>query len=212
MVPWKGARVNDGLFTMRTEWINITLPTRGWLTHIPLVPHICVIKSDHHWFRLWFGAFSAPNHYLNQFNCTLGNNVQWNLIKIHTFSLSKMHWKLPCGKWRLFCHNEAVTKWLPFYNRHIPEHVLLYRMIKTTNFKDKVIALLSYVVNTDQTTYHYLNQGWLTCSLLTCVCVIRDKFMNVPSRWEKTLHCNVVSHWLGANTKWSLCHSVSMSG
>ena len=28
--------------------------------------------------------------------------------------------------------------------------------------------------------------------------------MNAPSQWETTLHCNVVSHWLGAYTKWSL--------
>ena len=35
------------------------------------------------------------------------------------------------------------------------------------------------------------------------VCVsCRDHF--VPSQWEKTLHCNVISHWLGAYTKWSL--------
>ena len=32
----------------------------------------------------------------------------------------------------------------------------------------------------------------------------RDYFVNVPSQWETTLQCNVVSHWLGAFTKWSL--------
>ena len=32
----------------------------------------------------------------------------------------------------------------------------------------------------------------------------RDHFVNAPSQWETTLHCNVVSHWLGAFTKWSL--------
>ena len=26
----------------------------------------------------------------------------------------------------------------------------------------------------------------------------------MPSQWETMLHCNVVSHWLGAYTKWSL--------
>ena len=31
----------------------------------------------------------------------------------------------------------------------------------------------------------------------------RDHFVFAPSQWETTLHCNVVSHWLGANTKWS---------
>ena len=32
----------------------------------------------------------------------------------------------------------------------------------------------------------------------------RDHFVNAPSQWEMTLHCNLVSHWLGAYTKWSL--------
>ena len=32
----------------------------------------------------------------------------------------------------------------------------------------------------------------------------RDHFVYVPSQWEATLQCNVVSHWLGTYTKWSL--------
>ena len=32
----------------------------------------------------------------------------------------------------------------------------------------------------------------------------RDHFVNVVSQWEPTLHCNTVSHWLGAYTEWSL--------
>ena len=31
-----------------------------------------------------------------------------------------------------------------------------------------------------------------------------DTFVYAPSQWETTLHCNIVSHWLGAYTKWSL--------
>ena len=33
----------------------------------------------------------------------------------------------------------------------------------------------------------------------------RDHFVNAPSQWKTTLHCNVVSHWSGAYTKWSMC-------
>ena len=29
-------------------------------------------------------------------------------------------------------------------------------------------------------------------------------FVYAPSQWETTLHCNVVSHWLGGYAKWSL--------
>ena len=32
----------------------------------------------------------------------------------------------------------------------------------------------------------------------------KDRFMYAASQWETTLHSNVVSHWLGAYTKWPL--------
>ena len=32
-----------------------------------------------------------------------------------------------------------------------------------------------------------------------------DYLMDVPSQWETTLQCNVVSHWRGAPTERSLC-------
>ena len=36
----------------------------------------------------------------------------------------------------------------------------------------------------------------------------RDYFVYAPSQWEM-LHCNIVCHWLGAYTKWSLLQYVS---
>ena len=39
-------------------------------------------------------------------------------------------------------------------------------------------------------------------SYFTYVC--RDHFVNAPSQWKMMLHCKVLSHWLGASTKWSL--------
>ena len=35
--------------------------------------------------------------------------------------------------------------------------------------------------------------------------VSRDRFVYVPGQWETMLHCNIVSHWLGAYKKWSQC-------
>ena len=32
----------------------------------------------------------------------------------------------------------------------------------------------------------------------------RDQSMQVLSQWETKLHCNAISHWLGAYIKWSL--------
>ena len=39
---------------------------------------------------------------------------------------------------------------------------------------------------------------------ITTIKQSRENFVYAPSQWETTLHCNVVSHWLGAYTKWSL--------
>ena len=35
----------------------------------------------------------------------------------------------------------------------------------------------------------------------------RDHFVYAPRQWETTLQCNVVSHWQGACTEWSLHHT-----
>ena len=32
----------------------------------------------------------------------------------------------------------------------------------------------------------------------------RAQFVYAPGQWEMMLHCNVISHWLGTYTKWSL--------
>ena len=34
----------------------------------------------------------------------------------------------------------------------------------------------------------------------------KDHSVYVPSQWEMALHCNAISHWLGAYTEWSLHH------
>ena len=63
-------------------------------------------ESNHHWFRLWLVAWSAPSHHLNQrwtiINWTLRNKLQRNLIEILTFSFKKMGLKVLSGKWRPF--------------------------------------------------------------------------------------------------------------
>ena len=74
----------------KSNWLNLYghgFPETGLssldaLTHLPLVPHICISELCQHWFRLWLVAYSAPNHYLNQcwviVNWTLRNKLQWN--------------------------------------------------------------------------------------------------------------------------------------
>ena len=41
---------------------------------------------------------------------------------------------------------------------------------------------------------------WLKCYFWICCA----RYCNAPSQWEATLQCNIISHWLGADTKWFL--------
>ena len=84
------------------------------LTHVPLVPHICVSESGQHWFRQWLVTYSAPSHYLNQcwviVNWTLMNKLQWNFNQNTKLSFTKMHLKISSAKWRPFCPREMESK------------------------------------------------------------------------------------------------------
>ena len=48
--------------------------------------------------------------------------------------------------------------------------------------------------------------GWMTYQVYT-----KDHFVYAPSQWETTLQCNVVSHWLGAYTEWSLWYYLNLN-
>ena len=52
----------------------------------------------------------------------------------------------------------------------------------------------------------YIELFWLSMHLIDEITkgYFWNYFVNASSQWETTLHCNVVSHWLGAFTKWSL--------
>ena len=39
---------------------------------------------------------------------------------------------------------------------------------------------------------------------ITARIMSRDHFVYASSQWEMMFHCNAISHWLGAFTKWSL--------
>ena len=77
------------------RWSNFTYgnPFVIYLTHLPLVPHICVSELNQHWFRQCFVAYWAPSHYLNQYwvivNWSLRNKLQWNLNQNTTFIIHK---------------------------------------------------------------------------------------------------------------------------
>ena len=68
--------------SFQENWID-TMPVMSWLLN-SLRPSDAYMRrwSNHHWFRQWLVAWSAPNHYLNQcwdiVNWTLRNKLQWN--------------------------------------------------------------------------------------------------------------------------------------
>ena len=73
-----------------------------FLTHLPLVPHICVSELGHHLFRWWLVACSAPSHYLNKcwftINWTTRNTFQWNLNRNFIIFIQQKHLKMSSAK------------------------------------------------------------------------------------------------------------------
>ena len=61
-------------------------------------------QTNHHWFKQWLAARTAPIYYLNQCSNVLigtsGTNFSQISIEIQTFSLKKIQWKMlhaKCG-------------------------------------------------------------------------------------------------------------------
>ena len=87
------------------SWIcNTILPKV--LTHLPLVPHVCVkesvnIGSDNGLSPNRRQAIIQTNVWLLSIGL-LGTNFSENLIKIQNFSFTKMHLKTSSAKWRPF--------------------------------------------------------------------------------------------------------------
>ena len=75
------AKIGVNFICFHHQVISFTT-TIMFLTHLPLVPHICVNESGQCWIKLWLVAYWAPSYYLKQ--CRLlskghiGTNFQWN--------------------------------------------------------------------------------------------------------------------------------------
>ena len=110
-----------------------------------------------------------------------GTKLTEILIEIHTFSFKKNAFKdVVCGKATILSRPQCVdTTEIIFIQKEQKLQRLIYR---TTHSKTAFINLLS-------------NRLLALCG---------DHFVYAPSQSETTLHCNVISHWLAAYTKWSL--------
>ena len=78
-IPWNMPFCGDFFFVVI---LSVIVDKFLCLTHLPLVPNICLSESGQHWFRLWLVAYWMPSHFLNQcwviVNWTLGNHLQLN--------------------------------------------------------------------------------------------------------------------------------------
>ena len=94
---------------------------------------------------------------------------------------------------RMTCECKTLSVQWTFYqsiNTGITRSLKILSIIWTDNTKLLPVLHDFYHTLADRLTV----STWLS----------REHFVYVPSQWEKTLHCNVVSHWLGAYTKYSL--------
>ena len=179
------------------------------LTHWGRVTHICVseltiIGSDNGlspgrrqaiiWNNpgiLWIGP--------------LGTNLNEILIGIKTFSFKKMHLNMSSAKWRPFCLGlyELMPSWIISKIRQMAVPNITRRRIWNT-----CTATCTLVISpNDGGQISEYGSSYPTAN--GKLDVARDHFVDVPSQYETTLHCNVVSHWLGAFRIWSLCSLVN---
>ena len=145
---------------------------------------ICWHKSGSTLVKITACRLPAPSHYLNQ--C-------WLII-------NETRWHLAAGNCAEIIIAITQYKWFQSYKfentatshrgRWANNHWILQALQKNlyvltrynTNHKD-------VLVNQHQISFMH---------------ILRERFVYAPSQWETTLQCNVVSHWLGAYTEWSL--------
>ena len=98
-----------------------------------------------------------------------------------------------------WCH-QATSHYL---NQNLPNYVLLYGITR--------LQWVKTIFNLDQFSFSIIHH-WFSCqSNILAWDNYSDPFVNAPSQWETTLQCNVVSHWLGSFTKWSLNWYISVA-
>ena len=73
IIPWKACPYCWFSGWARHRSVNSLRPSDAYMRQL----------LNHHWFRQWLVAWSAPSHYLNQWwnivNSNLRNKLQWNL-------------------------------------------------------------------------------------------------------------------------------------
>ena len=105
------------------------------LTHWGGVTHICVSQLDHHCFRSWPVACTAPSHYLNQcwtiVNWTLSNKLQCNLNRnSNTFIQENALESVVCEMAAILSRPQCVKHAGPFHRHHHSEFLACFEQIR----------------------------------------------------------------------------------
>ena len=93
-----------------------------------------------------------------------------------------------CSQGLINNQSARVSKWL------VSDHICTKQYDLTQIYP---VLLTNVTVRNIHYSYRLFALGtgvWLSSERLSSE---RDHFVNAPSQWETTLHCNVVSHWLG---------------
>ena len=103
-----------------------------------------------------------------------------------------------CTFYFLGCNSDVITNWM-----------VCFRWETFDSFMQHDVQELCRVVSNRsiELSLYCSTFSWTTLTgIYWAYTVIRDHFVYVLSQWETTLQCDIVSHWLGAPTKWSLCN------
>ena len=112
-----------------------------------------------------------------------------------------------CAK---FCNDQSHDIWmrwkLNFHGIRITTGESFVKWVSVSGMTSKLPSFKLEFADPHLINY-YVNTVWYLDASQGCFAtyeICRDHFVYAPSQWEIMLHCNVVSHWLGTCTKWSL--------
>ena len=130
------------------------------------------------------------------------NSPENSLLVIQCYHNKKMLWL--CILARMFIY----TSFYIVISFCVSKNVIAQSITMCVHFIHVVLKLydlnrLRNISLTPKTNTNQLNKMALYRQWTWFQQANSDRVVNTPSQWEATLHGNVVSHWLGACTKWS---------
>ena len=115
-----------------------------------------------------------------------------NMQKSHLHSYSEMHFE----KWIIFHRQTESTYWCELTIAESP----------VTQFSSQMVChLITITIAKIHVCIIFMCKKGHNFAYAMTAYVCRDHFVYAHSQWEMMLQCNIISHWLGTCTKWSLC-------